>query len=715
MKRPNHLMTALAAFSALLLAACGSGTTTGSGSLVVNGLAPGQTILCASGDNGAGPGGVARIIGTGFQSEHGSDVEVMWEAVTGTPFEGGTSAVTVTTAAILSDTVVEAQIPQGFGDIDVIITVTLPGGNSGSSEPQTLTVGGILIGPFAQTDTVPGTIGNIPTTVPAPGVLANDIPASCASEEDEETARKPGTPANTAAVEDFLVVTPPAGFEDDATPGVAKMTNLGGVVIIQADGSFTYSPPVGVTDTSDSFFYWMQEGARGPDRGFVSLPITGQVWFIDSNSDGGNNGHFDNPYQSIDDFMSEQGGGATSPGTGDTIFIYNEQGGDPYDGLLGLLNDQILLGEGYGLTIDTRLIVPPGTRPTLVNSEFAEGISPGDVVIGLADRNTIRGLAIEAPNTFGIYGFDVDGPVLIDDISIRDCNQTGILIDGGSGRIQIGDPANTNMPTVSILGTGNNGITMNGGSFDALETALVSGPTLAVFNAQIGSITNTGIRASDVNVELTGGEYDNCNVGVEHQTFFSGTCTFSADSVGSGTNTPHRFRGIVLNPNDGSAINATISNCTTISNEEALFVNEFGTGGVLVALSGNTWENLITGNIPAVLLQGGEGENVVVTQMDLESYTGNNNGGGLICSGVIFDSDPNTAGEQTVSTTALTFGNSSGARVEDTAMQLFSCIGAFDIGTLTVWQVFGNPAGYVNFGGSLTLNITTEVIDVSSP
>ena len=60
----------------------------------------------------------------------------------------------------------------------------------------------------------------------------------------------------------------------------------------------------------------------------------------------------------------------------------------------------------------------------------------------------------------------------------------------------------------------------------------------------------------------------------------------------------------------------------------------------------------------------------------------------------------------------MQFGNSAGARVEDTSMRLVDCRGAFDIGTLTVWQSFGNAAGYVNTG-PLTLTITTEVVDVS--
>ena len=711
--RHAPLSCALAFLLALGLAACGTGNTLGAGTLVVTGLAPDQTLLCASGDGGSPS--TAIVLGSGFLSEHGTDIQIIWTATSGTPFEGGTSATTTTSGTVLSDTQVEVGVPSGFGSFEVTITVILPGGNEGTSLPQTLTIGGVLVGPFAQNDTFDGTIGNVPTTVAAPGVLANDIPVFCA----DETPRKPAPPAGTGAASDFVVVNPPMGFETDATPGLARTTQLGGTVVIQTDGGFSYSPPVGVTDQVDGFFYWMQEAAQGPSRAFVNLPIADRVWFLDLNHDGANTGHFDDPYQSIADFMDQQGDGVLFPGPGDTIFIYDQGDNDPYDGFLGLLDDQTLLGEGVDLTIGMRTIVPAGTRPILVNSQFAIGELPGDAVIGLGDRNTIRGLEIQAPNLHGILGIGVFGPTLIDEVHIEDSLSTAIRLTDVIGPFQVGHVEAPGVATVSIDGAGFHGIEISSGSIPVLRTGVAidpggpSGAVLAAVNIRITNIASTGVQAFDANVSVVNSELDNCDVGLALETFSSGTCTFVVQDTLSGVNTPHRFRGVELDPiGFGSGIDALIEDCSTISNEQALRGGNLEGGALTIAMNNNHWQNLVTGNIPAVDLEGSvEGGSTIIRQLDGDIYDGNNTGGGLRCYECTFDADPGTVGIQPVTTTSLQFGNSTGARVEDTSMQLYSCFGDFQIGTLTIWQVIGNPAGYVNTG-VLTLTITTEVIDV---
>lgn len=70
---------------------------------------------------------------------------------------------------------------------------------------------------------------NVTTVVPAPGVLANDV-----------VVVNPGFPF---AIADF-------------TPD----TREGGTVLVNGDGSFTYSPPANFTGT-DRFTYTLQNGA----------------------------------------------------------------------------------------------------------------------------------------------------------------------------------------------------------------------------------------------------------------------------------------------------------------------------------------------------------------------------------------------------------------------------------------------------------------------
>lgn len=699
----------------LTLAACGSGDTPGAGTVLVSGLAPDQTILCAS-NNGSG-GDTVLIQGSGFLSEHGADIEVLWTAVTGTPFSGGTSATAMTAGTVLSDNQVEVGVPPGVGTFDVTITVTLPGGNSGTSEPQELSIGGFLVGPFPQPDTLEGTIGNVPTTVAAPGVLENDIGVTCAEGEGEPEFDKPSVGASTQA-NSFAVVAAPNAT--DASPGLVRPTALGGTVLIQTDGGFVYTPPVGVTNQSDSFTYWMTDAGEGPAPATVTLPITNMVWFLDRNDDGANTGHFDDPFQSIGDFMAVQGGGVGNmqPDVGHTIFIHDQGGSPPYDGLLGLIDDQTLLGEGYGLEIDGRVIVAPGSRPVLVNSQFAIGESEGDTVIGLGNRNTIRGLEIEAPNLFGIQGFFVSGPTLIDDVGIQGSLQDGIRLDSVSGTFQVGDPSNANVPTVRIANCGSDGIQIDGGQANFLQAGLqqVGGPTLNVYSADISGCTNgRGIFATDANVDCNLIMIDDCQDGILLQTF-AGTCTISVLNSNIGINQIISSRGIVLDPvNSFAGIDAYIGFTDIVGFELALDGGSAGGGNLEIALERNNFTNVVTGPLPAVRLDGDvQSESTVITQMDQIIVNGNNTGGGIVCSGCLFDADPDTAGSQTVSTASLQIGNGPAARVEFTALQLLDCNGDFSIGTLTIWQDGPVAAGYTNTG-MLVLTITTEVIDVSNP
>ncbi len=709
MKHPA-LPLAVALAALLTLAACGSGTTTGSGNLVVTGLAPNQQLLCSSGQGGPGTSTVL-VLGSGFVSEHGTTGLICtWTATDGsTPFDAGTSATTQTSATVLSDTQIEAVVPNGVGIIDMTVTVTLPGGSSGSSPIFQATIGGTLVGPFAATDFYQDVTGNVPFNVGAPGLLENDFPTTCA--EEDEIPEKPAAGASTN-MGNLVVIAPPVGFEDDATPGVAKMSQLGGTVIVQADGSFTYSPPTGVTGQLDSFFYWIEEPGRPSDRSIVFIDLQDIVWFIDNNATGANDGHFNSPFQSIDDFMAAQNGGANLPAVGHTIFVYSEEGSDPYDGMLGLLDQQRLIGERSGLVMNGTPIVPPGPAPTLTNSDFGLGENPGDTVVQLGGRNEVRGIDVRAPAAFGILGFLVDGPIVIDEVDIRGVGAVGILIDGLDGTASIGATGTQSAPRVVVNGSASDAIVITGGFTPALTlpTASVAGTSATVSNASVDGAGGAGVFASNVDLTVQDTTIDNAERGIWMQANNFGTCTFNANDCVLGNGTANRFRGIQLDPSSGSTIVAALANCESHSNEEALRAGSFTTGANLqIAFDNCTWQNLITGNIPAVRVLGASS---TITSMSGNTVIGNNTGGGMWFDICHFDADLNTAGDQAVPGGVTRIGTSSAARVEDTALGLFSCTGALTFTSMTIFQDnIGNPNGYANTG-TLVLDLGTLTVDV---
>ena len=243
MSRPSTAALLLLGLVAWL-PACGNSDRPGVGYVTVQGLANGQSTIC--GQPGGGQGGTFNILGSGFLSEHGSDVTVVFTAVTGTPFEGGTAATTEVPAQVISDSMIVSQFPAFTGTVTVTLTVILPGGNRGVSVPGEVTIGGTLGGPYAFSDfyTTPQETDLV---VPAAqGPLVNDFGRQCIPDRGE-----PGPQNSPPSVTGFTITSYEA------------ITTNGGSVVMGPDGAFTYSPPDGFTGL-DSFEYTMD------DRGFPS-------------------------------------------------------------------------------------------------------------------------------------------------------------------------------------------------------------------------------------------------------------------------------------------------------------------------------------------------------------------------------------------------------------------------------------------------------------
>src|SRR6266850_850512 len=101
----------------------------------------------------------------------------------------------------------------------------------------TLVPASVVASPIAVNDTY-NTIGNVNISVPAPGVLTNDLD-------------------------------PNGGSDVVVAPFPTTSTN-GGTVSLNADGSFTYNPPVGFKGT-DTFTYTAGNGAGKTDTATVSI------------------------------------------------------------------------------------------------------------------------------------------------------------------------------------------------------------------------------------------------------------------------------------------------------------------------------------------------------------------------------------------------------------------------------------------------------------
>ncbi len=640
----------IAPVAALLVAVvfvsgCGNQFTLGQGQVTVDGLQAGQLVLCGAG------GEILQISGAGFLSEHGNEVIVEFTALQGTPFNGQAS--TQVEGLAVSDSLVEALIPQIQGAAELTLTVILPGTNFGISPPETIQLGGTLVGPFGVDDNAGTVTGNVTYNAAAPGVLLNDINSFCGDDESSSTTERRGwlgAASRALLFNNLSVATPPVGFEDDATPGAQRMTTATpasgerGTVTIQADGSYVYEPPLGY-EGQDGFYYWVQEAGRpDPSRAFVSITVEKVVWFIrDTNSSSetfNGTGRFSDPFDSLEAFNFAQNAPPAgdpndfsnfppvdpiptnpdnAPEEGDCIFIYENLIFPIYDGGIRLRDRQQLFGEGWGLFVNDTQIVPPGTgpepNPTLTNTlmAFSGGESQSQFlpVITLADENVIRGIDIAQPVESsalygtGIYGFEVSGPTLIDFVRIMDSAGAGIRLDSiQAGTIQVGDPSVPGFPRVEIIDSLWKGIEMSG-PFQLTEvasTALNGGATLGVFETLIDDPDNVGIEAQDCNLVVDQCEIDGVGApgfgadwGIIQSLQGTGTCSCSITNTAvNRTNEQDSDIGITLLPLfTGDKIIATIRNCLIRSPWQAVGLGpSFGQPGgcMILEMDDNTFE-----------------------------------------------------------------------------------------------------------------------------
>mgnify|MGYP001824158527 CR=1 FL=1 len=236
--------SALLLVAGLTLAGCGNGDNPGEGFVTVQGLASGQQIVCGQ-TSDPGQSGTFNILGSGFQSEHGVNVDVIMTATSGTPFENGTSDIAELLGQVITNNLIVSQLPQIQGTVEVTLTVILPGGNEGVSLPGTVTIGGFLDGPYAFNDTYTtptNTVLNVPANA---GPLVNDFGRECLTDNE------PG-PQNTPPSQSGFTI---AAYD--------TTTANGGTVMMAPDGAFMYTPPLDY-EGFDSFQYTMN------DQGFTA-------------------------------------------------------------------------------------------------------------------------------------------------------------------------------------------------------------------------------------------------------------------------------------------------------------------------------------------------------------------------------------------------------------------------------------------------------------
>ncbi len=259
--------------------------------------------------------------------------------------------------------------------------------------------------------------GNVPRTVAAPGVLANDAPANATVTTTTTTSTR------------------------------------GAQITMSPNGAFTYTPPTGVgarqTDLdgnnigglADSFTYAITSPSGGTATGTVNIRIFRVIWFVDKDGAGTTqDGSFLAPFDTIEEAVTA----AQGSHYGTYIYVYDAS--SPYTPLL------MTLPEGTSvLSSHVAFELQDGTEP---HEEGVDGYASDSTELPAIGRPTIVPAAATAFNLAGtsrISGFQIDAGTITTGPAIA-------AVAGNSGVID-----NVTIDNFAI------GITATNTSSDALE------------------------------------------------------------------------------------------------------------------------------------------------------------------------------------------------------------------------------------------------------
>jgi hypothetical protein len=431
----------------------------------------------------------------------------------------------------------------------------------------TLVPGSVNAGPIATNDAY-GVYGNVNISISdgAGDLLGNDV--------------DPMTGNNTG-----LTIT---------TTGTFSSSNCAGCnnVSINANGSFTYDPPVGFTG-ADTFTYTVSEAGGLTSTATVTLNISGMIWFINNTASvcttlAAQCGKLSKPFSSLDSFRAVNAGGAGQPNTNHNIFIYESPTTYPLASNMTLLSGQRFVGQDTaptGTAINDaalfNLALPTGSATLPSTNTGGNSVQVTTAGIGAGSSNWIRGMQIHTTgaNT-KIFGMGF-GSLLITEVTL---SGTGKALDLSNGSFAPGS-AFTSVATTSSATHG-------------MQLINVSG-TVAFGSTTVSNSTNQGIfvNASNANINFgntsvttTGGSTE----GVRLEANTGGTRTFGTLSITNPT-----AQGITIS--GGGNVNVTglttitdpgtvgiLINSTT-AGSTATFANcsVTGSGGTGVSLTSN--------------------------------------------------------------------------------------------------------------------------------
>jgi hypothetical protein len=381
-----------------------------------------------------------------------------------------------------------------------------------------------------------------------------------------------------------------------AVAGTFSSANGTNNVVIAADGTFKYTPPVTVSPlASDTFTYTITSNTGGTGTptqatGTVTLNLANRVWYVKNNGAAGN-GQSQSPFNTL-------AAAQTASTASDIIFVYNGDGTTTGQNAgITLKASQQLIGEGVALVVNGNTLVVAGTKPQITNTAATSD------VVTLHDGNTVKGLTITgtAGARDGIAGSTHAG-FTADTLTIQNNVASGLHLTSMTGTVTVTNATisgnatglDINAGTAAITLDSTNSITANAGQ----RSVSIQNRPVAAGNITIGAgITDNGTGIL-VNNNLSG---TIAFTGTQTLT----TTTNTAVSLTTNAGATITFSGtLAITTTTGSGFNATgngtlnvlgTANVTSGAAAAGLNLNGMTVGGSGVAFNSVTTTAATTG------------------------------------------------------------------------------------------------------------------------
>lgn len=408
---------------------------------------------------------------------------------------------------------------------------------------------------FTVTD---GTLVSVPATVGISVTPAPDSPPIVVGAPNESATTHTNVPLQVAAARsvspamyidgtllDNFIDLDGDGLTASLVPG---SVTAGATVVVNADGTFTYTSPPGRT-ADDTFDYTVTDGITPVTR-TVTISFDDPIWFVDDSFAGVSDGSAAAPFTTL----AAASGAAAA---GEIIFVHTGNTGvTPLAGGFTFAADQQLIGEPAGLSTANGPIVDASAvaQPAVTNAA-------GDGVT-LAAGATLRGIHIDSPTGAGIAAASIAGAT-VDAVTVTDPGAAGVELDAPTGA--------WTFTGVTVTGATGQAVQIDGGS------PTISAEVDITHSNATPSIMVENVTGGDINFS---GSIDDTGAGIVVQDNTGGVITFSNGSKVLSTGTDV---AVSLIDNAGAGIAFTGGGLELTTTAANAFV---ATGGGVVTVEG---------------------------------------------------------------------------------------------------------------------------------